>query len=84
MRRCMSAEAWAKGLMYFHDLVLTCMLSSVRPMQPMAQAYYKLALASIFLMIYVPLQSSRGDTHALSLFCDERRQSLYFELRQAG
>jgi hypothetical protein len=30
------------------------------------------------------MQSSRGDTHALSLFCDERHESSYFELRQAG
>jgi hypothetical protein len=31
-----------------------------------------------------PMQSSRGDTPALSLFCDERRESSYFELQQAG
>jgi hypothetical protein len=30
------------------------------------------------------MQSSTGDTHALSLFCDERHESSYFELRQAG
>jgi hypothetical protein len=30
------------------------------------------------------MQSSRGDTHALSLFCDERHESSYFELGQAG
>jgi hypothetical protein len=29
-------------------------------------------------------QSSRGDTPALSLFCDERHESSYFELWQAG
>jgi hypothetical protein len=30
------------------------------------------------------MQSSRGDTLALSLFCDERHESSYFELLQAG
>jgi hypothetical protein len=30
------------------------------------------------------MQSSRGDTPALSLFCDERHESSYFEVRQAG
>jgi hypothetical protein len=30
------------------------------------------------------MQSSRGDTPALSLLCDERHESLYFEFRQAG
>jgi hypothetical protein len=30
-----------------------------------------------------PYQSSMGDTPALSLFCDERRESSYFKVRQA-
>jgi hypothetical protein len=31
-----------------------------------------------------PVQSSRGDTHGLSLFCDERHESSYFKLRFYG
>jgi hypothetical protein len=36
------------------------------------------------LLLVRSMQSSRGDTPALSLFCDERQESSYFELRQAG